>query len=76
MPNGMYGGVRGRIISALLDYVENMMDKEKTALFIGKPKSVTFDLIGVKFPSTKDVYFRAKQEEIIEYFLNQFILTL
>ncbi|WP_405345035.1 hypothetical protein [Ruminococcus sp.] len=44
------------------------MDKEKTALFIGKPKSVTFDLIGVKFPSTKDVYFRAKQEEIIEQY--------
>ena len=33
-----------------------------------KPSSVKFKLIGTKFPSNNDLYFRSKQEELIEQY--------
>lgn len=32
------------------------------------PKNVKFDLVGVKLPNNRDVFFRAKQQEIIEQY--------
>lgn len=33
-----------------------------------KPSNVKFELIGTKFPSNNDIYFRSKQEELIEQY--------
>ena len=41
----------------------------KTDIFsLDKPKKVTFNLVGAKLPSTNDLYFRAKQEELVEQY--------
>ncbi len=34
-----------------------------------KPSSVKFELIGTKFPSSNDLYFRSKQDELIKQYL-------
>lgn len=41
----------------------------KTDIFsLGKSKKITFNLGGAKLPSTNDLYFRAKQEELVEQY--------
>ena len=39
----------------------------KTDIFsLDKPNSINFTIPGAKLPSAKDVYFRAKQKELVE----------
>ena len=41
----------------------------KTDIFsLDKPKKITFNLVGAKLPSANDLYFRAKQEELVEQY--------
>lgn len=32
------------------------------------PRNVKFDLVGTKLPCNKDIFFRAKQQEIVEQY--------
>lgn len=41
----------------------------KTDIFsLDKPKKVSFDLIGAKLPNNRDIFFRAKQKELVEQY--------
>lgn len=44
------------------------MEFKNDIVTLDKPSSVKFDLVGVKLPSTNDVYFRSKQHELVEQY--------
>ena len=44
------------------------MDFNTDIFSLDRPSKVTFNLVGSKLPSSNDVYFRAKQRELVEQY--------
>ncbi|MFA5671861.1 MAG: hypothetical protein WC922_05345 [Synergistaceae bacterium] len=44
------------------------MDFNTDIFSLDRPSKVTFNLVGSKLPNSNDVYFRAKQRELVEQY--------